>query len=194
MILGYVSAGLLEEARRVFDEMSSRNVISWNAMITAYSRVSCFDEVLLLFEDMQNAKVKPDNCTLVNVLTACARVGALSQGKWVHAYISKNGINVDGFVATALVDMYSKCGSIEKAQEVFSNSSRKDISTWNSMIEGFGTHGFGERALHILSDMLVNGFKPNDVSFISVLSACSRAGLLAEGREMFDLMVRVHGI
>ncbi|WJZ96580.1 hypothetical protein VitviT2T_015254 [Vitis vinifera] len=194
MISGYVGVGLLEEARRVFGETPVKNVVSWNAMITGYSHAGRFSEVLVLFEDMQHAGVKPDNCTLVSVLSACAHVGALSQGEWVHAYIDKNGISIDGFVATALVDMYSKCGSIEKALEVFNSCLRKDISTWNSIISGLSTHGSGQHALQIFSEMLVEGFKPNEVTFVCVLSACSRAGLLDEGREMFNLMVHVHGI
>ncbi|XP_059669520.1 pentatricopeptide repeat-containing protein At4g18840 [Cornus florida] len=194
MISGYIGVGLLDEARRIFNEMPMKDVVSWNAMITGYAHESRFDEVLVLFEKMQSGKVKPDGRTLVNVLSACARVGALSQGEWVHAYVDKSGIDINGFLATALVDMYSKCGCIEKALEVFDSTSMKDISTWNSIIAGLSIHGFGEHALKIFSQMLVNGFSPNEVTFISVLSACSRAGLLNEGREMFDLMVSVHGI
>ncbi|KAL5839271.1 hypothetical protein ACOSQ3_011978 [Xanthoceras sorbifolium] len=194
MISGYANVGSVKEARRVFDMMPSKNVVSWNAIITAYAHVSCFKEVCVLFEEMQNTKVKPDNCTLVNILSACARIGALSQGEWIHAYIDKNGFGLDGFVATALVDMYSKCGNIEKATRVFRSTSRKDISTWNSIISGLSTHGFGEQALQIFSEMLAEGFKPNEVTFIGVLSACSRAALLNEGRELFDLMLPVYGI
>lgn len=194
MISGYVNAGLVEDARRIFNMMPSKNVVSWNAIITGYAHASCFNEVLVLFEDMQDAKVKPDNCTFVNVLSACARVGALSQGEWIHAYIDKNRIEIDGFIATALVDMYSKCGIIEKAMKIFRNTLRKDVSTWNSMISGLSIHGFGESALQIFSDMSVAGVEPNEVTFIGVLSACSRSGLLDEGREIFDLMTHVYRI
>ncbi|KAM7524912.1 hypothetical protein LguiA_014814 [Lonicera macranthoides] len=194
MISGYIGGGLLEEARSVFDEMPVKNVVSWNAMITGYAQAGRFGEVFVLFEDMQNAKVQPDDYTLVNVLSACAHVGALSQGEWVHTYIEKNGIDVSGFLATALVDMYSKCGSIEKALEVLRSTSNKDISTWNSMIAGLSIHGLGEQALQLFSELLDNGFKPNEVTFVSVLSACSRSGLLNVGRQMFDIMVHVHGI
>ncbi|KAK2982045.1 hypothetical protein RJ640_017396 [Escallonia rubra] len=194
MISGYVGGGLVEEARRVFDEMPVRNVVSWNAMITGYAHAGGFDELLVLFEEMQKGNVKPDSYTLVNVLSACARVGALSQGEWVHVYIERNGIDISGFLATALVDMYSRCGCVEKALRVFHSTADKDISTWNSIIAGLSMHGFGEQALQIFSELLVEGFKPNEVTFVSVLSACSRAGLLSEGREIFYFMVRVHGI
>ncbi|KAK3206758.1 hypothetical protein Dsin_020804 [Dipteronia sinensis] len=194
MISGYVNVGLVKEARRVFDMMPLKNAVSWNAIITAYSHASCFKEVLVLFEEMQNAKVKPDNCTFVNALCACAHIGDLSQGEWIHAYIDKNGIGIDDFVATALVDMYSKCGNIEKATRVFRSTSRKDISTWNSIISGLSAHGLGEQALQRFSEMLAEGFEPNEVTFVSVLSACSRAGLLNEGCKIFDLMLPVYGV
>ncbi|WRX26585.1 Pentatricopeptide repeat - like 10 [Theobroma cacao] len=194
MISGYLSAGLVEEARSIFDRMPVKNVVSWNALITGYAHTSCFGEVLVLFEDMQREKVKPDNCTLVNVLSACAHLGALGQGEWIHSYIDKNAIGINGYIATALVDMYSKCGNIDKALYVFRNASRKDISTWNSIIVGLGMHGLGEHALEIFSEMLVNGFEPNEVTFIGLLSACSRAGLLNEGHHIFQIMVDDYGI
>ena len=128
------------------------------------------------------------------MLSACAHLGALGQGEWIRAYINKNGIGINDFVATALVVMYSKCGNIGKALNVFRSASRKDISTWNSIIVGLGMHGFGENALETFSDMLVKGFEPNEVTFIAVLSACSRAGMLNEGRHMFQLMVDDYGI
>ncbi|GMH29732.1 hypothetical protein Nepgr_031575 [Nepenthes gracilis] len=144
---------------------------------------------------MRSQKVKPDICTFVNVLSACAHVGALTQGEWVHSYIDKHGIIVEGFLATALVDMYSKCGNIKKALKVFRSSSRrKDVSTWNSVISGLSLHGFGEMAIEFFEKMLADGYKPNEVTFISVLSACSRSGLLNEGHRLFNLMIRVHKI
>ncbi|KAL2467355.1 Pentatricopeptide repeat-containing protein [Abeliophyllum distichum] len=194
MVSGYVNCGLVEEARDVFDVMLVKDIVSWNAMISGYAKSGAFGEVLVLFEDMQTMEVRPDNCTLVNVLSACAGLGALSQGKWVHAYIDRNGIEVEGFLATALVDMYSKCGCIEKALEVFDNVLKKDISTWNSMIAGLSIHGSGHHALKMFNQMISGGFTPTEVTFISILSACSRAGLVSEGLMMFDHMVRVYGI
>ncbi|XP_071930602.1 pentatricopeptide repeat-containing protein At4g18840-like [Coffea arabica] len=194
MLSGYANSGLLDEAWRVFDEMSVKDVVSWNALITGYANSGRYNEVLELFDDMQRARVKPDNHTLVTLLSACAGIGALEQGKWVRAYMDRNGIEANGFLATALVDMYSKCGCIEKAVEVFDSASRKDVSTWNAMITGFSVHGFGEQALKVFSEMVENGFKPNDVTFVSLLSACSRAGLLFESHEIFDNMFSIYGI
>ncbi|GFZ06163.1 pentatricopeptide repeat (PPR-like) superfamily protein [Actinidia rufa] len=194
MVSGYAGVGLVEEARGVFDEMPVKDVVSWDVMIAGYAQVNRFGDILVLFEEMQNANVKPGSCTLANILSACAHLGALSQGECVHAYAEKNRIDVSGSLATAFVDMYSKCGCIEKALEVFHSTFKKDVSTWNSMIAGLSIHGFGEHALEIFSEMVRMGLEPNEVTFTSVLSACSRSGLLKEGREVFDLMIRVHGI
>ncbi|KAM3284870.1 pentatricopeptide repeat-containing protein [Capsicum chacoense] len=194
MVSGYVNVGLVDEARKVFDEMLVKDVVSWNVMVTGYTKADRFNEVLALFEDMLRAKVKPDDCTLVNVLAACAGVGSLSQGKWVHAFIERNGIEVHNFLATALVDMYCKCGCIEKGLEVFSGTLRKDISTWNAMIAGFSNHGYLDDALKTFNELIVDGIKPNEVTFVSILSTCSQGGLLSEGRRMFDLMINEYRI
>lgn len=194
MLSGYANSGLLDEATRVFEEMPVKDVVSWNALLTGYANAGRHNEVLVLFENMQRARVKPDIRTLVTLLSTCAGIGALRQGKWVHTYVDRNGIEVNGFLATALVDMYSKCGCIEKAQEVFDGTSRKDVSTWNAMIAGLSIHGYGKHALEVFSSMVENGIKPNEVTFVSLLSACSRAGLLYESREIFGNMFSVYGI
>ncbi|KAI3717208.1 hypothetical protein L1987_68676 [Smallanthus sonchifolius] len=194
MISGYVKDGLVVEARRVFDGMPVKDVVSWNAIVTGYAHDGQFDEVFSLFEGMRKVGMVPDDYTLVNVLSSCARVSGLSQGEWVHGYIDRNGIKVGGFLATGIVDMYSKCGCIAKALEVFHETLDKNISTWNSMITGLGLHGYGERAIETFYDLLADGFKPNEVTFVSVLSACSRCGLLDEGYRMFELMVHGYGI
>ncbi|RZC43830.1 hypothetical protein C5167_036776 [Papaver somniferum] len=195
MISGYVGVELVEEARILFDEMPLKDVVSWNVLITGYAHSNQVGQVLKLFEDMQFANVKPDNYTLVNVLSACAQVGALKQGQWIHAYADKNGINLHGFLATAFVNMYSKCGCIDKALRVFNdNTKERDISTWNSVIAGLSIHGYGKEAVEKFSEMMNDGCKPNEITFVSVLSACSRSGLFEEGCRIYELMVRVHGL
>ncbi|XP_010943932.3 pentatricopeptide repeat-containing protein At4g18840 [Elaeis guineensis] len=194
MISGYLDLGLVDQSRELFNLMPVRDIVSWNAMITGCAHAGRFDEVISLFQEMQYDNVWPDECTLVNVLSACARVGALGQGEWIRSYVDKNGIEIKGFLATAFVDMYSKCGSIEKALQVFSNASKKDVSTWNAMIDGLSSHGFGEHALRLFEDMPRNGLVPNGVTFVNVLSACSHGGLLNEGCRIFDDMACVYGI
>ncbi|CAN8325201.1 unnamed protein product [Cochlearia groenlandica] len=195
MISGYAALGLLNEAKEMFDSTPVRDVVTWNAMVSAYAHVGCFKEVLDVFNEMLGSSTgEPDGFTLVNVLSACANLGSLSQGEWVHVYIDKNGFVVDGFLATALVDMYSKCGKIDKAIEVFRATLKKDVSTWNSMISGLSVHGQGKYALEIFSEMVYEGFKPNSITFIAVLSACNHVGLLDQARELFGTMNSVYGV
>lgn len=194
MISGYGAAGLVNEAKELFDSMPVKDVVSWNAMVTAYAHVGCYSELIDVFNEMLNSTEKPDGFTLVNVLSACANLGSLSQGEWVHVFIDKHEIEIEGFLATALVDMYSKCGKIDKALEVFRATSKKDVSTWNSIISGLSVHGLGKDALEIFSEMVYEGFKPNNITFISVLSACNHVGLLDQARKLFETMYSVYGV
>jgi pentatricopeptide repeat protein len=195
MISGYAAAGLVKEAKEVFDSMPVRDVVSWNAMVTAYAHVGCYNEVLEVFNKMlDDSTEKPDGFTLVSVLSACASLGSLSQGEWVHVYIDKHGIEIEGFLATALVDMYSKCGKIDKALEVFRATSKRDVSTWNSIISDLSVHGLGKDALEIFSEMVYEGFKPNGITFIGVLSACNHVGMLDQARKLFEMMSSVYRV
>ncbi|KAG2243538.1 hypothetical protein Bca52824_094612 [Brassica carinata] len=195
MVSGYAAAGLVEEAREVFEDMPVKDVVSWNAMVSGYARAGCYGEALEVFNEMlKSCTEEPDGFTFVSVLSACANLGSLSQGEWVRVYIDKHGVEIDGFLATALVDMYSKCGRIDKAVEVFRGTSRRDVSTWNSMISGLSVHGLGNDALEIFSEMVYEGFKPNSITFIAVLSACNHVGLLDQARKLFETMSSVYGV
>ncbi|CAN6920156.1 unnamed protein product [Brassica oleracea] len=195
MVSCYAAAGLVEGARECFDEMPVKDLVSWNAMVSGYARAGCYGEALEVFNEMlKSCAEEPDGFTFVSVLSACANLGSLSQGEWVRVYIDKHGVEIDGFLATALVDMYSKCGRIDKAVEVFRSASKKDVSTWNSMITGLSVHGLGNDALEIFSEMVYEGFKPNSVTFIAVLSACNHVGLLDQARKLFETMGSVYGV
>lgn len=194
MVSGYAKVGLVEEARRMFDEIPLKDVGSWNAIISGYAEVGDFSEVLHLFQNMLSEDIMPENHTLVNVLSACANLRVLSQGEWIHSYIDKNGISIEGVLATALVDMYSKCGEIAKALKVFNNTLEKDVSTWNSMIGGLSTNGFGEEAVGTFRKMLKDEYKPNEITSTTVLSACSHAGLLIDGLEILNIMLHDYDI
>eukprot|EP01018_Ginkgo_biloba_P028267 Gb_24755 [translate_table: standard] len=194
LVAMYAKCGSLEIARQLFDKMSKRDVISWNAMIAGYAQNGHANEALRLFDQMQQVDMKPDSVTMVSVLPACSHLGALQQGKWIHDYINRNGFESDVSVSTALIDMYAKCGSIEIARNVFDNMSKRDVVSWSAMISGYGMHGHGKDALALFIQMLETGIKPNDVTFISVLSACSHAGLVNEGWQYFDCMTQDYHI
>eukprot|EP01018_Ginkgo_biloba_P019775 Gb_28390 [translate_table: standard] len=190
----YAKCRNVEIARQLFDKMSERNVISWNAMIAGYSQNGHASDALKLFNEMQLADIKPDLVTVMSVLPAFAHLAALQQAKGVHAYIIRSGFELDVFVGTALVDMYSKCGSLEVARLLFDKMSERNVVTWSAMILAYGMHGHGEDALALFNKMQQTGTKPNDITFICVLSACSHAGLVDEGWQCFDSMSRDHCI
>eukprot|EP01018_Ginkgo_biloba_P020809 Gb_00201 [translate_table: standard] len=186
----YAKCGKIEIARQLFDSLSKRNDISWNAMIVGYAQNGYGNKALTLFNEMQLADMQLDVVTVVSVLSACAHLAALQQGMCIHGYIIRNGFESDAFVGTALVDMYAKCGVVKIARNMFDKIPERNVSAWNAMIAGYGMHGHGEDALGIFSQMQHESIKPDHVTFISVLSACSHAGLVHEGYECFDCMSR----
>ena len=194
MIATYSKAGEVVSARKIFDAIPDKDLISWSSMITGYAQSNCFSDALALFRKMQLAKVKLDEIVLVSVLSACAHLGALELGKWIHQYIERNNIKSDIYVGNSLIDMYSKCGCIMKAFEVFRKKEGRDTLTWNSIIFGLATHGFAESALKVFDDMLIEGFRPNDVTFLGVLIACAHSGMVDKGLGYFHSMREGHGV
>ena len=132
--------------------------------------------------------MKPDLSTIVSVLLACAHFVALQTRKEIHNYTIRNGFDLNEFIENALIDMYSKCGSLDNARRVFDSMPAKDIVSWNTMIAGYGMHGNGEISLTIFHDMQHAYIKPNHITFIVVLCACNHAGLVGEGLQCFESM------
>ncbi|KAK1278136.1 Pentatricopeptide repeat-containing protein [Acorus gramineus] len=157
-------------------------------MISGYSRIGSVNESLGLFREMRVVGIRPDEVTMVSVISACAKAGALDLGRWVHAFIDKSGINVDMEINTALVDMYAKCGCIEKARRIFDDMGEKDTMAWSSMIVGLAIHGLVDDALDLYSMMKEAKVKPNKVTFIGLLLACAYSGLISEGRRFWSSM------
>ncbi|KAG8088248.1 hypothetical protein GUJ93_ZPchr0010g11184 [Zizania palustris] len=188
MIVGYAKSGLMGDARRVFDEMPERDIFPWNALMTGYVQCKQCKEALALFHEMQEANVEPDEITMVNLLTACSHLGALEMGMWVHRYIEKHQLVLSVALGTSLVDMYAKCGNIEKAIHVFKEIPQKNALTWTAMICGLANHGHANEAVEYFRRMIELGLQPDEITFIGVLSACCHAGLVREGREFFSLM------
>ncbi|KAK9132432.1 hypothetical protein Scep_011960 [Stephania cephalantha] len=188
MVMGLAKSGQVDESRRLFDKMQSRNTITWNSMISGYVRNGRLKEAFDLFYLMKSQKFLPTEFTMVSLLNACGNLGALEQGEWIYAYIRKSRIEVNSIVLTAIIDMYCKCGSIEKAIRVFNDAPKKVLSTWNSMIIGLAINGRGKDAIECFSRLQSSGLKPDDVSFLGVLTACNHCGMVEEGREYFWLM------
>ncbi|KAH9301975.1 hypothetical protein KI387_013558 [Taxus chinensis] len=190
----YAKCGKVEAAKNVFEKMSNKDVLAWNAMITGYAQNAYVHEALRLFYQMQLEGVIPNSSTIVSVLSVCTNLAALRQGKCIHTYIIRSSVELDVSVHNALVTMYSKCGSLKTARRLFDEISEKDVVSWNAMIAGYGMHGHGKDALVLFSQMQQVGLKPDYVTFIEVLSACSHAGLVNEGWQYFDIMSRDYSI
>ncbi|KAI4376768.1 hypothetical protein MLD38_014491 [Melastoma candidum] len=183
----------MELARKIFDESNEKCLESWNAMISGYAQIGLTKEAISLFKVMQESEVRPNPVTITSVLSACAQLGALSLGKWVHELIKREEFDANIFVMTALIDMYAKCGSIAEARHLFDLMPDKNVVTWNSMISGYGLHGHGNEAWNLYNQMLQCGIFPSRVTFLSVLHACSHAGMVAEGERVFHSMIIDHG-
>ncbi|CAL5434919.1 unnamed protein product [Camellia sinensis] len=176
-------------AKKVFDEIPERNLFAWNTMICGYSKIKMVNEAFGLFREMQKVGIAPDEVTMVSVISACAASGALDVGRWIHAYIDKHLIDTDLELSTSLVNMYAKCGSIEKAIEVFDKMPIKDTKAWSSMIVGMAIHGLAEDAMEAFSRMEETKVKPNHVTFIGVLLACAHSGRVLEGKKYWSSML-----
>ncbi|XXG67838.1 hypothetical protein AAC387_Pa06g1091 [Persea americana] len=198
LLFGYAKCRGFRAARSVFDRMPDRDIGSWNALISACEQSGRPNDSLALFHELQltTAEVKPDQVTLVTALSACAKLGALDVGRWIHAYIKKQGFELNCHLATSLIDMYCKCGDLDKAMEVFqsANLKYKDVYVWSAMIGGLAMHGCGKAAIDLFLQMQEAKVRPNAVTFTNVLCACSHAGLVDEGRLYFSQMLPVYGV
>ncbi|KAL5768980.1 hypothetical protein ACOSQ2_015763 [Xanthoceras sorbifolium] len=191
----YSKCGDLDKARALFESIEQRDIISWNVMIGGYTHMSYYKEALMLFQQMLRSNVEPSDVTFLSILPACAYLGALDLGKWIHVYIDKNFQKLNNVsLWTSLVDMYAKCGNIEAAQQVFNAMDSKNVASWNAMISGLAMHGNANKALKLFSRMISEGFKPDDITFVGVLSACNHAGLLDLGRQYFSSMIEDYKI
>ncbi|KDP46560.1 hypothetical protein JCGZ_08532 [Jatropha curcas] len=194
MLSGYCKAGDLEMARMLFDKMPVKNLVSWTIIISGYAEKGTVQEAARLFDQMEATGLKPDDGTFISVLAACAESGFLGLGKRVHASIERTRSKCSVNVSNALVDMYAKCGKVGKALDVFNGMPRRDLVSWNCMIQGLAIHGHGDKALQLFSRMQQEGFKPDKITLVGVLCACTHAGFVDEGLHYFNTMERVYGI
>ncbi|MBA0855872.1 hypothetical protein Goshw_020382 [Gossypium schwendimanii] len=192
----YSKSGKVSMGRNVFDRMGSRNVYAWTAMINGYIENGDFEEALVLFQEMQlKDGIEPNKVSLVSVLPACGSYAGLRAGKQIHGYATRKELTCDVALRNALIDMYSKCGSLNSARQVFDEGSfGKDAISWSSMICGYGLHGKGEEAISLYNQMLLLGNKPDMITVVGVLSACCRSGLVNEGLSLYNTIKNEFGI
>lgn len=186
----YASCGFLGYARKVFEDIPEKNVVSWTAIISGYIGVGQYREAIDLFRMLVEMDLRPDSFTIVKVLSACTQLGDLRSGEWINGYMAEIGMGRNVFVATSLVDMYAKCGNMEKARYVFDRMEEKDIVTWSTMIQTFALNGLPKEALDLFFQMQREKLEPDRYAMVGVLSACARLGALDLGIWASGLMDR----
>ncbi|XP_057492279.1 putative pentatricopeptide repeat-containing protein At3g01580 [Actinidia eriantha] len=191
----YMKCASPDEAINLFQRMPKKDVVTWVALLSGFVQNGMADKAMGVFCHMQSRDIRPDSIAMVKILTACSELGILQQAFCLHGLVVKGGFSSNAFVVASLIELYSKCGSLENAVKVFESVNLRDIVIWSSMAAGYGIHGRGKEALKLLHQMVKDSkITPNNVTFLSILSACSHAGLVEEGLKLFEVMVREHGL
>ncbi|KAK9287415.1 hypothetical protein L1049_015836 [Liquidambar formosana] len=195
LVSGYAKWGDMKSASEMFNEMPEKNPVSWTSLIAGYTRNGQGHMALELFTKMMGFRVRPDQFTFSSCLCACASIASLKHGKQIHACMIRTNFRPNTIVVSSLIDMYSKCGSLEVGWRVFNlMGNKQDIVLWNTMVSALGQHGCGEEAMRVFDDMVRSGLKPDRISLVVILNACSHSGLVQEGLRFFESMTCDHGI
>ena len=201
----HIGCGLIEmysrenntiASRYVFDQIKSRNIYVWTAMVSGYAQNEDPDKALILFHEMQMKDgIVPNKVSLVSLLPACSLHAGLMNGKQIHGYAIRKEYHNDVTLCNALIDTYSKCGSLEYAKKVFeSDSFCKDTISWTTLISAYGLYGLAEKSIRLYNDMVERSIKPDQITVLAVLSACGRSGLVNEGLQLYNTAVQEHKI
>ncbi|XP_058737576.1 pentatricopeptide repeat-containing protein At5g04780, mitochondrial-like [Vicia villosa] len=190
----YAKCCLIKDASRMFKSMPETNAVTWSSMLAGYVQNGLHEEALLLFRDYQLMGFEQDVFMISSAVSACGGLANLIEGKQVHAVSCKSGFGSNVYVSSSFIDMYAKCGCIREAYFVFQGVEVRSVVLWNAMISGFARHACALEAMILFEKMQQSGFVPDDVTYVSVLNACSHMGLHEQGHKYFDLMVRQHNL
>ncbi|XP_022718533.1 pentatricopeptide repeat-containing protein At4g20770 [Durio zibethinus] len=190
----YSKCGKINMAKCIFSYAPELDIVCWNSMIAGLTLNSLDKEAFMLFKQMRQGRMLPTEFSYATVLSCCAKLSSSFQGRQVHSQIVKDGYENDVFVGTALVGMYRKCGDIDGAQKYFDMMPVRNIVTWNEMIHGYAQNGRGDEAVRLYQDMIASGEKPDGITFIAVLTACSHSGLVDLGVRIFNSMQSNYGL
>lgn len=194
LISMYSKCKKVDRAADIFSKLQGKTLVSWNAMILGYAQNGRVNEALNYFCKMRSKNIKPDSFTMVSVIPALAELSVIRHAKWIHALVIRSCFEKNVFVMTALIDMYAKCGAVGTARALFDMMNERHVTTWNVMIDGYGTHGLGKAAVELFNKMLEGPTKPNDITFLCAISACSHSGLVEEGIHYFTSLKKDYGI
>ncbi|KAK4274318.1 hypothetical protein QN277_017556 [Acacia crassicarpa] len=186
----YVKCRCIVEARRVFDQIEPKNVISWNSLILGYAQEDNLPEAMDFFQRLREKKHQVDGFVLSSLVGVFADFALVELGKQMHSYTIKLPFGIEISVSNSILDMYMKCGLTDEADALFREMPARNVVSWTVMITGYGKHGIGEKAVDLFNEMQVDGIKPDNVTYLAVLSACSHSGLIEEGEETFSSFCR----
>lgn len=191
----YTKCSVLSDAFKVFEDMNfTTDSISWNAILTACMQHNQAEVGFRLFKLMLVSQIEPDHVALGNVIAACGEMASLEVGSNVHCFCIKSGLVLNAPVTNGLIDMYTKCGSLGDARKIFNLIDYPDVVSWSSLIVGYAQFGYGEEALELFRMMRSSSVKPNQVTYVGVLTACSHVGLVEEGLQLYRTMELEHGV
>ncbi|MCD7462580.1 Pentatricopeptide repeat-containing protein [Datura stramonium] len=192
---GYIKLGDISPARKIFDSLKDHDVVVWTAMIVGYVQNGLNDQAMELFRLMVKEGPDPNNYTLAAMLSVCSSMASLNHGKQIHSAAIKAGEALSVSVSNALITMYAKAGNISCARRVFDLTHlNRDTVSWTSMILALAQHGLGTEAIQLFENMLALGMKPDHITYVGVLTACTHVGLVAQGRSYYKMMKEIHGI
>lgn len=184
----YSKCGFTDLAYLIFDKIQPKGVVTWNSMICGFSQNGKSLEAICLFDQMYVNCLEMHDVAFLSAIQACSQMGHLEKGKWLHHKLITYGVGKDLHIDTALTDMYGKCGDLRTAQGVFDSMAERSLVSWSVMIAGYGLHGHIDAAISLFTQMVDLGIKPNDITFVNILSACSHSGYVEEGKFYFKLM------
>ncbi|XVF53418.1 hypothetical protein PTKIN_Ptkin05aG0098300 [Pterospermum kingtungense] len=194
LISMYARSGRMDNAQRAFESLFEKNLVSYNTIVHAYAKNFDSEGAFKTFQEITDTGFQVNAFTFASLLSGVSNIGAIGKGEQIHAQLLISGFQSNQRISNALISMYARCGHIEAAFQVFSDTRDRNVISWTSMITGFAKHGFATRALEIFHEMLEVGIRPNEITYVAVLSACSHAGLISKGWEVFKSMQKEYGI
>lgn len=194
LIVGYCKRGSMQSARELFDKMPGKNLVTWTAMINGYAQCGRPKESISLFRELEAVGIEPDAATMVGVISSASQIGSTALAGWVGNYVDRKRIERNEKVLTALVDMHAKCGNVEQALNCFREIEQPDAYPYTALISGLATHGHSTLALQVFERMRAQAVRPDPITFVGVLTACSHAGLVDMGLDYWEAMVQDYGM
>ncbi|XP_054801373.1 pentatricopeptide repeat-containing protein At4g02750-like [Prosopis cineraria] len=189
----YFQCGCVDDAKKMFHKIMKKDEICWTTMLVGYAQNGREEDALMLFCDMLHENIQPDSFTISSVVSSCAKLASLYQGQVVHGKAILMGVDDNMLVSSALVDMYCKCGVTSDAWVIFEAMPTRNVVTWNAMIRGYARNGQGSEAVALYESMLQEKLKPDNFTFVGVLSACINADMVEQGQRYFDSIIE-HGM